>query len=158
MVKFLLALFLALACVPTVALAENCNGPGDDDCSCEVNGEPTPLAVVCGAFCDADAEAQAKAICGDATAVNESSQLAFLVSVTKNSCKQAQIQAQSSVQICGGAAASCDQAVSVECPACPNVIVQDKIERCKSVKVLKSGVIRKRGCVSFLDASRDVCE
>jgi hypothetical protein len=181
---------LVLALIGSAAATPNCNSEDDGAC-CDVGGESVPADVVCtnlvdaapeafcGAYCESDAEARALAICGDAVAVNDLTQIAFNVAVTKQHCRQTQTQNQVNSQhlntnlratqttqlscnetsvTCGDASQACTQAVSVECPACPSTVVQDTIIRCKSVKVMKSGVIRKRGCVSFLEASTAVCE
>jgi hypothetical protein len=117
MIGFVLAATLTL--LAGAVFAGECNGPGDDEC-CQVGGESVPVEVVCQnvvdanpeAYCDArcrsNAEAQAAAICGDATSTTDIGQLAFLVSVTKNSCRQAQLQAQFSSQECGDASLACD--------------------------------------------------
>lgn len=127
------------------AFAGDCNGPGEDEC-CQVGGETLPIEVVCTNVVEANPEAFCAAVavaeCETATTV--------LIEETKASCDQAQANSFLAVQTCGD--------VSLACPSCPSTLVQDTISRCKSVKVLRNGTIRKRGCVSFLSATEAVCE
>ena len=125
--------------ITTLARAGDCNGPGDDcgfECTNET-GAPVTVTAVCTTVVENDVDvycgAYAEAIC-----------LAEAEAYCGQACE-----------------AACSQSVSVVCPpptVCPTVRVQDRIEKCKSVKVTKAGAIRKRGCTSFLSADQAVCE
>jgi hypothetical protein len=168
-----IAVALALLTLQHANANGNDNGPENGNVTCEnsVTGEPVSITTVCtsavefspkffcGAFVSVENEARAQAICGDALAVcGDVGQLAFQVAVTKQTCKNSTDVSQDTAVTCGDVASICSPAFS--CPpqrACPSTFVQDAIVKCKSVKVLRNGTIRKRGCTSILDVATAVC-
>lgn len=126
-------------------------------CENEVKASPS---AYCGVYLENENEARAQAICGDALAIcGDAGQLAFQVAVTKQTCKNATDVSQDTAVTCGDVASVCSPAFSCPpAPVCPTTFVQEAISRCKSVKVLKGGAIRKRGCTSFLTPEQAYCE
>jgi len=122
---------------------------------CEANAD-----AYCDSFCLAGAQSYCGQICAIAEDICVNENLAYQVAVTQTACVNANRNSQFALQYCGDtsqtcgdAAQACTQAVSVECPVCPDVTVEANILRCKTVKTLKSGAIRGKDCFLVTEAS-----
>ena len=136
----------------------NNNGPdfgGDLTCTNEA-GQTVRVEDVCRAnaeniclpFCAAESDAKALAICGDALAVCESGDLAFLVASTKAACDQSTAVSQSTAQDCGDTAQTCGDLTSNVTQTCPpvNITIDEATADCnrcvKRVTHFKDGSVR----------------
>jgi hypothetical protein len=130
-------------------------------CTNVVNADPS-------AFCSSYAEAQATAICGDATSFCNGG-TAFSLAVMKNSIEQSQLvisqQVSQTESYCYESIAYCEQSSSacaaassntnnLSCPpapACPSVNIKNAVLKCKKVKNTKFGPVGF-GCVVQTEA------
>lgn len=150
-------LSLALLLLATTAGATNDND--HHNVTCTEDGTPIDVTTVCmntvsanpeaycGSYASAEAEAQALAICGDATAFCKAGP-AFAMSAVKNACTQSQEQSNVASAVCGETALSVSTTLTCPKPEpCPDVEIGTKVIRCKKIVERPDGRIIRKGCL-----------